>query len=231
MLGRRIVASVTAVALAVAAPLPTLVRDARAQATGAQGLPELGDGRAGESLAGAGAQARRDDHAAGARDRRVSQRSRGRLSEQPRQPAGFASRDARQDFEFFAVPENSINAFAARGFIGVNSGLILLAQSESELASVLAHEITHDAAAHRPAAAEPAEQHADVSRGTRGGDARRPRRRQLVGRRRTGRDRDEPGADDAEPAQLHARFRARGRSVGFQRPRPRASTCARRRPS
>ena len=55
-----------------------------------------------------------------------------------------ASRDARQDFEFFAVPDGSINAFALPGgFIGINSGLILLAQNESELASVVAHEITH----------------------------------------------------------------------------------------
>ena len=50
----------------------------------------------------------------------------------------------RFDFEFFAVPDPSINAFALPGgFIGVNTGLVLLAQSESELASVLAHEITH----------------------------------------------------------------------------------------
>jgi beta-barrel assembly-enhancing protease len=48
------------------------------------------------------------------------------------------------DFEFFAVPDSSINAFALPGgYIGVNTGLILLAQTESELASVLAHEISH----------------------------------------------------------------------------------------
>jgi len=48
------------------------------------------------------------------------------------------------DFEFFAVPDNSINAFALPGgYVGVNTGLILLAQTESELASVLAHEISH----------------------------------------------------------------------------------------
>lgn len=48
------------------------------------------------------------------------------------------------DFEFFAVADSGINAFALPGgFIGVNTGLILLAQSESELASVLGHEITH----------------------------------------------------------------------------------------
>jgi len=52
--------------------------------------------------------------------------------------------EAGQDFEFFAVPDSSINAFALPGgYIGVNTGLILLAQNESELASVLAHEISH----------------------------------------------------------------------------------------
>ena len=48
------------------------------------------------------------------------------------------------DFEFFAMADSSINAFALPGgFVGVNSGLILLTQSESELAAVLGHEITH----------------------------------------------------------------------------------------
>jgi len=48
------------------------------------------------------------------------------------------------DFEFFALADPSINAFALPGgFVGVHTGLILLAQSESELASVLGHEITH----------------------------------------------------------------------------------------
>lgn len=52
--------------------------------------------------------------------------------------------DPRYEFTFFAVPDPSINAFALPGgYIGVNTGLILLAQTESELASVLAHEITH----------------------------------------------------------------------------------------
>jgi beta-barrel assembly-enhancing protease len=55
-----------------------------------------------------------------------------------------ASTDVRQDFEFFAVPDSQINAFALPGgYVGVNTGLILLTQSESELASVLAHEISH----------------------------------------------------------------------------------------
>ena len=54
------------------------------------------------------------------------------------------SKDIKQDFEFFAVPDSTINAFALPGgYIGVHTGLILLTQSESELASVLAHEISH----------------------------------------------------------------------------------------
>ena len=40
-----------------------------------------------------------------------------------------------QPFEFFAINDNAINAFAMPGgFIGVNTGLILTSQSESELA-------------------------------------------------------------------------------------------------
>ena len=55
-----------------------------------------------------------------------------------------ASKDVKTDFEFFAVPDAGINAFALPGgYVGVNTGLILLCQTESELASVLAHEITH----------------------------------------------------------------------------------------
>ena len=47
-------------------------------------------------------------------------------------------------FTFFVVEDESINAFAAPGgFVGVNSGLILETRTESELASVLAHEIAH----------------------------------------------------------------------------------------
>jgi predicted Zn-dependent protease len=48
------------------------------------------------------------------------------------------------DFNFFALRDGSINAFALPGgFIGVHSGLLLAAQTESELASVLSHEIGH----------------------------------------------------------------------------------------
>ena len=55
-----------------------------------------------------------------------------------------ASAAARQEFEFFAVNDPGVNAFALPGgYVGINAGLILLCQNESELASVLAHEVTH----------------------------------------------------------------------------------------
>ena len=55
-----------------------------------------------------------------------------------------ASPGARQDFEFFAIRDGSINAFAMPGgFIGVHTGLLSAAESESEVASVLAHEVAH----------------------------------------------------------------------------------------
>jgi predicted Zn-dependent protease len=52
--------------------------------------------------------------------------------------------DTRQPFEFFLIQDNQINAFALPGgYIGVNTGLILSSQGESEVASVIAHEIAH----------------------------------------------------------------------------------------
>jgi predicted Zn-dependent protease len=47
-------------------------------------------------------------------------------------------------FQFFLVNDKSINAFALPGgFIGINYGLFAQTESESELASVFAHEIAH----------------------------------------------------------------------------------------
>jgi len=47
-------------------------------------------------------------------------------------------------FVFFPINDPSINAFAMPGgYIGVHSGLIVAAQSESELAGVMSHEISH----------------------------------------------------------------------------------------
>jgi predicted Zn-dependent protease len=53
------------------------------------------------------------------------------------------------NFQFFMVRDPMLNAFALPGgFIGVNSGLVLAAQSESELAGVMSHEIGHVAQRH-----------------------------------------------------------------------------------
>ncbi len=47
-------------------------------------------------------------------------------------------------FDFLPIRDMAINAFALPGgYIGINAGLLLVAQSESEVASVLAHEIGH----------------------------------------------------------------------------------------
>ncbi|WP_413113924.1 M48 family metalloprotease [Thaumasiovibrio sp. DFM-14] len=52
--------------------------------------------------------------------------------------------DVRTPFKFFLIQNRDINAFAFfGGHIGVHSGLFLHANTESELASVLAHEIAH----------------------------------------------------------------------------------------
>jgi len=49
-----------------------------------------------------------------------------------------------RDLTFFIVNNQSINAFAMLGgVIGIHTGLILSSSSESELASVLSHEIAH----------------------------------------------------------------------------------------
>ena len=48
------------------------------------------------------------------------------------------------DFSFFIVRDPMLNAFALPGgFIGVHTGLVIAAQTESELAGVIAHEIGH----------------------------------------------------------------------------------------
>lgn len=50
----------------------------------------------------------------------------------------------RRQYEFFVIRNPQVNAFALPGgYIGIHSGLLLTAQTESELASVVAHEIAH----------------------------------------------------------------------------------------
>jgi predicted Zn-dependent protease len=56
---------------------------------------------------------------------------------------------ARHPFEFFVIKDAMLNAFALPGgYIGVHSGLVLAARSESELAGVLAHEVSHVTQSH-----------------------------------------------------------------------------------
>src|SRR5437016_11335909 len=57
--------------------------------------------------------------------------------------------DAKVPFTIKVLDSEEVNAFALPGgFFFVNSGLILKAESESELAGVMAHEIAHVAARH-----------------------------------------------------------------------------------
>jgi len=52
--------------------------------------------------------------------------------------------DVNYSFEFFIIRNKEINAFAFfGGHVGIHSGLITLADTESELASVIGHEISH----------------------------------------------------------------------------------------
>jgi beta-barrel assembly-enhancing protease len=54
------------------------------------------------------------------------------------------AQEGNRRFTYFVVKDTTINAFALPGgFIGVNAGLIMETHNESELAGVLAHEISH----------------------------------------------------------------------------------------
>ncbi len=54
------------------------------------------------------------------------------------------SQNPNKHFGFLFLNDSSINAFAgAYGYIGVHTGLLLESESESELAGVLSHEISH----------------------------------------------------------------------------------------
>lgn len=132
---RRLGAALTALALAVAPP---------AALGQADNLPRLGDA-GGEDLSPAA-------------ERRLGEeimldiRRDASVSDDP-EASDYLNRlgaqlttsvSAGHTFEFFLVRDATMNAFALPGgFIGVHSGLIIAAQTESELASVLAHEIGH----------------------------------------------------------------------------------------
>ncbi|PHS70835.1 MAG: peptidase M48 [Cycloclasticus sp.] len=72
--------------------------------------------------------------------------------------AQFSEQPDRQ-FNFFVVRDKRINAFAGpNANIGINAGLILATESESELASVFAHEVGHVTQQHLQRAIEAASQ-------------------------------------------------------------------------
>lgn len=55
-----------------------------------------------------------------------------------------ASNNQERAFHFFLIDSPEVNAFAGpAGYIGINTGLITVTESESELASVIGHEIAH----------------------------------------------------------------------------------------
>lgn len=59
------------------------------------------------------------------------------------------SNQPEMNYRFFVVKNQSMNAFASPGgYIGINAGLILKADNESEIAAVVAHEIAHVAQNH-----------------------------------------------------------------------------------
>ena len=140
--GRAAIATVVAIALAAQPMAPSTFASGAALA---QGLPDLGEESQAALTAG--------------QERRIGEsivrqiRASGAYLEDPEvndyltelgHRLVAAIPESRQDFEFFAMADPSINAFALPGgYVGLNTGLILLTQSESELASVIAHEITH----------------------------------------------------------------------------------------
>lgn len=66
------------------------------------------------------------------------------LTDMGRRLVANAPGGAGQRITVFGVRDPQINAFALPGgYIGINSGLVVSAQNESELASVVAHEIGH----------------------------------------------------------------------------------------
>ena len=106
-------------------------------------LPDLGDA-AGETLARA-----EEERLGEAFLRQVRQRL--RLVDDPEvvdyiDTLGqrIASADPQRRYRFLVVDAPSVNAFAGPGgVIAVNAGLVVITQSESELAAVFAHEIAH----------------------------------------------------------------------------------------
>jgi predicted Zn-dependent protease len=132
------------VALALALPVPLRAQESR-QGTVFDSLPRIGAAAADELSP----QLERDIGEAVKRDFRRQ----GLLIDDPEvvdylnqlgEQLGATGPAAGYSFEFFAVRDATLNAFAVPGgYIGVHSGLVVAASNESELASVLGHEMGH----------------------------------------------------------------------------------------
>ena len=132
----RLVAAITAVALVAVPPIAIPQTDnlPRLGEAGAEDLSPVAERRLGEAIM---REVRRDS--AVGDDVEIVDYLNRLASQLTNAPAA-----AGYSFELFLVNDPSLNAFALPGgYIGVHSGLIVAAQSESELASVLAHEIGH----------------------------------------------------------------------------------------
>ncbi len=133
-----------ALALGLPGPAPAVAQDSRS-GTVFDNLPRIGAAAADELSP----QTERDIGEAIRRDFRQQ----GLLVEDPEvvdylnqlgDRLGATGPAAGYSFEFFAVRDATLNAFAVPGgFIGVHTGLVIAAANESELASVLAHEMGH----------------------------------------------------------------------------------------
>ena len=54
------------------------------------------------------------------------------------------SNQPKRHYDFFLLEDDSVNAFASwNGYVGVHDALVLFSDNESELAAILAHEISH----------------------------------------------------------------------------------------
>jgi len=54
------------------------------------------------------------------------------------------SNQPKRHYDFFLLEDDSVNAFASwNGYVGVHDALVLFSENESELAAILAHEISH----------------------------------------------------------------------------------------
>jgi beta-barrel assembly-enhancing protease len=136
---------VSATTLAAADPPPSAPQPVRTAPTAGSDLPELGSpaetilSRSDEYRLGAMVAHQLRDQNALIEDPEISEYINAvgmRLASQ--------SSEGGRNFQYFVIKDPAINAFAVPGgFVFINDGLVLASSSESELASVMAHETAH----------------------------------------------------------------------------------------